>query len=219
MTDILPIGIFDSGIGGQSLLFEAQKQMPDEKFIYLCDAGNMPYGEKSDRKIYELSLAKCRELEKQCKAILIACNTVTGVCVNKLRQNISVPIVAVEPAVAKAKRLYNTNILVLATTATIRQKNFANLIYKYGKHNFEVVADKNLAKIVEEYHADRPTLSRLVVDTTKDYPKNKSCVVLGCTHYVHIADLLSYVLQSPTVDGNVETIRQLKKVVTNTQSN
>jgi len=209
----LPIGIFDSGIGGLGLLKEAEIQMPCEKFIYLCDEENMPYGEKSDGKIYSLALAKCRELEKDCKAILIACNTVTGVCIGKLRQNISVPIVAVEPAVAKAKRLYSTNILVLATTATVRQKNFASLLYKHGKYNFEVIADKNLAKIIQDNYSDKQNLSRLVIEATKDYPKNKSCVVLGCTHYVEVAGLLSHILQAPAVDGNVETIRQLKKVV------
>ena len=129
-----PIGFFDSGVGGISVLREAVKLMPNENFIYFGDSLNAPYGTKPIEEVQALSVKNAEMLiEKGVKAIVIACNTATSVAAEILRDKYpDIPVVGVEPAL-KPALMYKENpkVLVMATDVTLRERKFNTLLEKY----------------------------------------------------------------------------------------
>ena len=123
-----PIGIFDSGIGGTSIWKEINTQLPNENTIYLSDSKNAPYGQKSEKKILELSIKNTELLlEKNCKAIVVACNTATTNAIKYLREKYSIPFIGIEPAIKPASINTKTkNIGILATKGTLNSNLFSN---------------------------------------------------------------------------------------------
>ena len=132
-----PIAVFDSGMGGVSVLRELIKTMPEEDFYYFGDSKNAPYGTKSTEKVRELTIAHTEDFMKMgAKGVVIACNTATSAAVRVLRLMYpELPLVGIEPAVKPAAEKYpQGNILVMATPITIREEKLHHLIERFGGH-------------------------------------------------------------------------------------
>ena len=132
-----PIGFFDSGLGGLSVLRKALEMMPNENYIYYGDSKHAPYGEKTPQEIRSLSFNAIEFLiKKGAKAIVIACNTATSAAAHDLREYYKdIPIIGIEPALKPAIKLHETgSVIVMATKATLTQEKFKNLMDKYGEH-------------------------------------------------------------------------------------
>lgn len=183
-----PIGIYDSGVGGLSVLHVITSLLPNENFIYYGDLKNAPYGTKSQEKIMELSL-KCGEFlyNKNVKSIIIACNTATGVVVQTMRDKYNIPIFSMEPAVKPAiEQFKKGQILVLATPATLALKRYESLLVKLGAQNRVInIACPEIVEFVEQDKVDSEEmdnyLKNLIVPL--GIGKNICAVILGCTHF------------------------------------
>lgn len=153
-----PIGIFDSGIGGVTVLREIINLLPNEKFIYFSDSKNNPYGDKQD---YEIK-TRCDEitkflLEKSCKLIVIACNTASARAVKYLREKYKdLPIIAIEPAYKMVyDYAYEKTTLVMATKGTIESEKFNLLYHKYNNYKTYILPCVGLADIIEEGNKEK----------------------------------------------------------------
>lgn len=182
------IGIFDSGIGGLSLYLKAKEKMPDKGFVYLSDDGNFPYGEKTEEEILSLVRKNIHILQKNgARVILIACNSATVSSRGKIRQEFDIPIVGVEPGVKMVNDLYDDKkALVLATKRTTETHGESNEAYK----NAKIISASKLVNLIEK---DYPNIKKSDVRTIMDskIKNGKEVIVLGCTHYHLIQDLLS----------------------------
>ena len=148
------IGVFDSGIGGLTVLSECQKLCKNETFYYFGDHAHAPYGNKSPKRIYRYTLAAMRKFRRlKVKAVVLACNTVTAVCVEKLRRTFSFPIIGTEPAVFSAAK-EGGRVLVLATRVTTENKRFQSLCSRaasdYPHADIQTVACERLAIEIEK---------------------------------------------------------------------
>lgn len=192
--DPRPLGVFDSGVGGLSVLREIRRELPDENTLYVADSGYAPYGDRPATYIEERAFVVVRFLVAQhAKAVVVACNTVTGVAVERLRAAFDLPIIAIEPAVKPAVSSTKTGIVgVLATTATLESPNVVRLLATYGAGT-TVVAQPcpGLVDFVElgdlasaEARAAVERYVRPLVEQGAD------TVVLGCTHYVFLEPLI-----------------------------
>ena len=213
-----PIGIFDSGIGGISILEKLKQLLPNENFIYLADNRNCPYGSKSKKEIISLSKKNCEKLiELNCKIIIIACNTSTTNSIKKLREIIAIPIIGIEPGLKPAIHYTKTkNIGILATEKTLGSKLFFETlnqnriddIHIHEQIGYELVnlieedshSKQNLQKILEKYLA--PMINKKI-----------DCLLLGCTHYNHIKDIIEEII--PVDIKIVDTIAPVNKRVLN----
>lgn len=188
MSDNRPIAVFDSGVGGISILRELIKQMPQENYIYYGDAANAPYGSKSHEEIRSATLMHSEELLKLgSKAIVVACNTATSVAIDELRAKYpDVPIIGVEPALKPAV-MYKANsvIVVMATPATLSESKFAALMDKYGKASRIIpLPCHQLAKIIESGTLEGQILDDYIASLFAPYSDiHIDSIVLGCTHY------------------------------------
>lgn len=189
-----PVGVFDSGVGGLSVLREIRRELPDENTVYVADSGYAPYGDRPATYIEERAFVVVRFLVAQhAKAVVVACNTVTGVAVERLRRAFDLPIVAIEPAVKPAVSSTKTGIVgVLATTATLESPNVIRLLATYGAGT-TVVAQPcpGLVDFVEQgdlVSAEaRAAVERYVRPLVE---QGADTVVLGCTHYVFLEPLI-----------------------------
>lgn len=180
-----PIGFFDSGIGGVTVLKEAQRLLPNENYVFFSDSKNNPYGDKSDGEILARSAQIVRYLlcEKHCKAIVIACNTASAKAAKSLRAQFpNVPIAAIEPAY-KVVHDKNPNgaTLIMATKGTIKSEKFRRLYYFYYNHNTSIHACHGLADLIEKGNPNE--VLDYLKKTLSPYRGKVQNVVLGCTHY------------------------------------
>lgn len=215
----MKIGIFDSGMGGLSVLLEAQKQMPDVDFIYFGDSYHAPYGTKTVEAVLERSIEICNILLEQGVAgIVVACNTATSAAVVKLRQLFTIPIIGMEPALKPAvENNKGKAIAVMATPMTLKEKKFMRLMEQVctSQTVYTIPAPK-VVELVEKGITSGSDLLSYLVEIFSDYTiLDIESVVLGCTHYVFIKEALKQVLgsQITIVDGNYGTIRQLIRKV------
>jgi len=182
-----PIGVFDSGIGGLTVLRELLAELPEEDFIYFADSKNAPYGPRSVDEVKALSSRIVSFLvSKGCKIVVIACNTATAAAVYAMRKEFKVPIVGLEPAVKPACLKTKTrHVGVLATEGTFRGAHFKNTSEKYKKY---VSLHLEIAKELVDL-AERGIFSGDVVDAAIEKyiaplkENNVDHIVLGCTHY------------------------------------
>lgn len=210
------IGVFDSGLGGITVLHTIHKLLPHEDLIYLGDSKNNPYGTKTKEEITKRCIAICDEFQRRnVKAIVIACNTATSACVDLLRKKYDVDIVGVEPALKVACDMgQHQKIAVWATNLTLAEKKFARLMNRFKEdHEIVKVPCPKLVRIVEEEKLDDP---KLVESTLHEYLNesdflNLDSIVLGCTHFPFYKDTL--VKMCPgihVVDGSIGTTMRLK---------
>lgn len=219
----LPVGFFDSGIGGISVLKEAFDIMPFENFIYYGDNRNAPYGEKTEDEIKELTLA-CGELlyRRGVKAIVIACNTATSATVLLMREKYNIPVISMEPAVKPAVAALNSGIvLVLATPATVGQQRYKRLLTTVGHEDRVVsIGCPGLVDLIETGDFDSPEIDRYIANRLVAFEGTEiDGIVLGCTHYSFIRENIARHANAHfkglrrIFDGNGGTVRQLKKVL------
>lgn len=215
------IGVFDSGLGGISVLKELIKTMPNENFLYYGDSANAPYGIKTKEEITK----RCIDiieffLSKDVKAIVIACNTATSAAANILREKYDqLPIIGMEPALkVAADGKVNNTIVVMATPLTLKESKFNDLMAKYSDDNTVIkMPCPELVNIVENDLLDN---EEVVKDQLRAYYKdldmNKvDSVVLGCTHFVFYRDYMEKTLNNNIniVDGNLGTTNHLKEIL------
>ncbi len=211
----MPIGVFDSGVGGLSVLHEIRRLLPNEDLLYVADSGHAPYGDKSQQFIEQRSIAISEFLvSRNVKAIVVACNTATGAAIATLRSKFSVPIVAMEPAVKPAAALSKTGVIgVLATSRTLASANFVQLFARYGGDvRIEGQACPGLVEEVEAGNLSgsqsRLLLERYVLPLLE---RDADIIVLGCTHYPFLASLIKEIA-GPTVaviDSGAAVAREL----------
>jgi len=215
----LPIGIFDSGIGGISVLAEIIKLLPYEEFIYFADTLHAPYGDKREDVVRAFSIKAAEFLSSiGIKCLVVACNTATGAAINEIRKICAFPVVGMEPAVKPAAELgIKGKILVMATHLTLKSKKFNELI-RYYKHRSEIVPlpCPGLVEIIEQGHTHgreiEEYLSHLFSSVNKE---DISSIVLGCTHYVLIKKEIMKVMgmEISIIDGNYGTARHTMTVL------
>lgn len=194
-----PIGIFDSGIGGISVLKEIVELMPEENYIYYGDSAHAPYGTRSVENIQELSEA-CVQflLDKGAKAIVIACNTATSAAAGLLREKYpNMPIIGIEPALKPAVLWKeHDRIAVMATPMTLQQEKFLNLLHTYeDKSVIYSVPCPKLVSFVENGDLNSPALTDYLRQVLSPYlEKGIDAIVLGCTHYPFVEDAIKKVV-------------------------
>ena len=213
-----PIGIFDSGIGGISILEKLKQLLPNENFIYLADNRNCPYGSKSKKEIISLSKKNCEKLiELNCKIIIIACNTSTTNSIKKLREIIAIPIIGIEPGLKPAIHYTKTkNIGILATKKTLGSELFFETLNQNridDVHIHEQI-DYELVNLIEEGSHSKQNLYKILEKYLVPMINKKiDCLLLGCTHYNHIKDIIEEII--PEDIKIVDTIAPVNKRVLN----
>lgn len=209
-----PIGVFDSGVGGISVLRTARVLLPGEDFLYYGDTGNAPYGTKPPDivKGFVVHIAE-RLINKGAKAILIACNTATSVAAETLRATVKIPVIGMEPALKPAALLRHGRILVLATPVTLRLPKFQRLMEQYGEGAVPVPCP-GLMEFVERGEWEGEDLRNHLKGLLSPYKdESVDAVVLGCTHYIFLRQMIESLFPPKTavLDGNIGTVRQLKR--------
>ncbi|MBX7310466.1 glutamate racemase [Clostridium chauvoei] len=214
----MPIGFFDSGVGGLSVMREALKIMPNEDYIYFGDSKNAPYGTKSVTEVRDLTFKAVEFLLSQgAKGIVIACNTATSAAVAELRKAYpQVPLVGIEPALKPAVELENEgNILIMATPITLREKKFNLLMDKYREVAcIEPVPCAGLMEFIERGILKGEELEEYLKQKLSCYIDLKiAAIVLGCTHYPFISETLSKIVGEdiPIIDGGLGTSKEIKR--------
>ena len=203
------IGVFDSGIGGVTVLKELIKILPNEDYIYYSDTINNPYGDKTSDEIINISDDIVNKLINMgCKIIVIACNTASAISKEYLRNKYNVPIIAIEPAY---KSVNDESTLVMATKATINSDKFKILFNTYDNHNTILLSCSGLADLIEEGNKDK--IITYLENKIGKYKGVKN-VVLGCTHYPLIKEEITKVLGSVNFyDGSVGVAKHTKEVL------
>ena len=213
--DQRPIGLLDSGLGGIGVLGEALRQLPNEDYVYYGDTANAPYGDKAPEEVLGLvHQAVERLIELRCKAIVIACNTATSVSAGKLRQELDLPIIGMEPALKPASQLPGGGkILVMATRVTLALPKFQALMAQYGRDAVPVPCP-GLMECVERGELEGPKVTALLRHLLGPWLSQPvKAVVLGCTHYPFLRKTIAALFPAgtPLIDGNAGSVRQLRR--------
>ena len=213
------IGVFDSGVGGLSVLRAIRAALPAENLVYVADSGHAPYGDKSEAHIIERTLAVGNWLAVSgVKAITVACNTATVVAIRHLREQTHIPVVAIEPAIKPAANTTRTGVVgVLATTQTLQSESVARLCIEHGEgKRILLQACPGWVEAVEQADLHSPqteALLRQFVVPLMD--QGVDTLVLGCTHYPFLRNTLQrivgddVVLIDPAVAVATELTRRL----------
>ncbi len=212
-----PIGVFDSGVGGLSVLREIRRELPAEDLIYVADSGYAPYGDRPEGYVRDRAVAIMEFLRsKDTKAVVVACNTATGIAVDALRARYDVPIVAIEPAVKPAVARSRSRIVgVLATTQTLAGQKFAKLVSTHaGDVEVLTQAAPGLVDQVEAGQLDAASTRSLVERYLRPMlEKGADTIVLGCTHYPFLEDLIREVAgpDVAVIDSAAPVARELRR--------
>ncbi|WFD09331.1 glutamate racemase [Tepidibacter hydrothermalis] len=215
----LPIGVFDSGMGGISVLREIKKLMPNEDYIYYGDSKNIPYGKKTKEELEKI----CLEIgdyfvNRGVKSIVIACNTATSAVVDKFRSRYKIPIIGIEPALKPAVQMYESGkIVVLATEVTLKEKKFNSLMNQYrGEAEILKIPAPRLVTVVESGITQGVEAEESIKELFKDININEiSSIVLGCTHYIFLRNAIKKALGENVklIDGGYGTAHNLKTIL------
>ncbi len=214
-----PIGIFDSGVGGTSIWKEINLLLPNENTIYLADSKNAPYGLKSKSEIIDLSIKNTEYLlKKNCKIIVVACNTATTNAIKVLRENYQIPFIGIEPAIKPASLNTQTKAIgILATKGTLSSELFHKTtnLYSSGITIIEQVGN-GLVELIERGEIQSEAMKSLLktylqpmIEANIDY------LVLGCTHYPYLMPLLLEILPKHVkiIDSGEAVARQTKFIL------
>ena len=215
-----PIGVFDSGMGGVSVLRKLCRIMPGEDFIYFGDSINAPYGTKSKEEIRKLTEKAFDYLrEKGCKAVVIACNTATSAAAKYLREkHTDYPIIGLEPALKPAALSMDyPKVLAMATPLTLKEEKFLNLMARYDdKAEFIKLPAPELVKFIESGELDSREEIAYLEEILAPYSNNKvDAVVLGCTHFPFARKNIQRILGDEVLvfDGGLGAARQTRRVL------
>jgi glutamate racemase len=219
-----PIGFFDSGVGGLSVLKESLRVLPNEDFVYFGDSINAPYGTKDVNEVKRLTFnAVDFLLEKGVKAVVIACNTATSAAIDALREKYKdIPVIGIEPALKPAVEISRgKSIIIMATPMTLTEKKFSNLMEQYNKEvDIISLPCAGLVELIEKGIIEGEQIERYLKEKLKEFMHlDVAAIVLGCTHYPFIKNQLIKIVGEKTfiIDGSIGTVNQLKRQLT--QSN
>ena len=212
------IAVFDSGVGGISVLRHLVRILPGERFVYYGDSANAPYGSRSTQEVRALTLAAVEKLlaEYPLKALVIACNTATAAAVNHVRAaHPELIVVGIEPALKVASDHFpGGRVGVLATEVTLREEKFDNLLHRFDENvTISKIPVPGLVELVEEGKVDAPETEALLRGVLGPYLGKLDAVVLGCTHYPFARRAISRVLGDDVVllDGGEGTARETRR--------
>ncbi|BAR07100.1 glutamate racemase [Scardovia inopinata] len=217
-----PIGVFDSGMGGISVVRQIRQDLPHEDILFYGDSAHAPYGTKPTEQVKELSFAVTRHLlSRGVKAIVIACNTATSAAAPDLRSSLSLPVIGMEPALKVACDRGEgkpQNVLVLATSLTLREKKFARLVEQVrGNNTIHTQACPDLVSLVESGKVeDRDLAIKTITSYLKPYDLNSlDSVVLGCTHFIFYRNYFRQILPDSVaiIDGNAGTSHHVRTIL------
>jgi glutamate racemase len=216
-TNNHPIGIFDSGVGGISVLKHIHVLLPHEDLIYLADSKYAPYGNKTAQEITQRCLILSDDLlQKNVKAIVVACNTATAAAIDQLRDTFDIPIIGMEPAVKPAAEASKNGVIgVLATVGTLKSAQFAALLESYGR-NVKVVTQGcvGLVECIERGELDAPETKALIRQYTAPLlAEGADTIVLGCTQYPFVKQVIQEIVgdKITLIDTGVAVAKQLKR--------
>ncbi|SFN53687.1 glutamate racemase [Bizionia echini] len=214
-----PIGIFDSGVGGTSIWNELHLRLPDENTLYLADSKNAPYGTKTEQEIIELSIKNTEYLiSKDCKIIVVACNTATTNAIKILRETFNIPFIGIEPAIKPAALNTKTKAIgILATRGTLSSALFHKTTDLYS-HNIQVIEQEGegIVQLIESGKLESAEMTALLklylqpmIHANIDY------LVLGCTHYPYLVPQLLQLLPEHVkiIDSGEAVARQTEAVL------
>ena len=211
------IGLFDSGVGGISVLRHMLRLMPEERYLYMGDSANAPYGTKTKEQVRQLSFAVAEKLiARGIKALVVACNTATSAAINDLRSAYpDLIVVGIEPALMlAADRFPKGNLGVMATPMTLREEKFDLLLHRFDSQcRVSKIPAPGLVELIEQGRGNSAEAEILLRSLLKDYIGNIDALVLGCTHYPFAAEAISRVLgeQVALLDGGDGTARETKR--------
>ena len=211
-----PIGVFDSGVGGVSVLRELVKLMPNEHYLYFGDSANAPYGEKTTEQVRQLTLDVAEMLvQRGVKALVVACNTATSAAIGLLREKYPhMVVIGIEPALkVAADRFPKGNIGVMATSVTLREEKFQHQTERFPDAGIYPIPAPGLVERIEAGELTADATRALLEDLLLPYKGKLDALVLGCTHYPFAAELIGNILGEETVllDGGAGTARQTKR--------
>ena len=208
-----PIAVFDSGVGGISVLRELVRLMPQENFLYFGDSANAPYGTKTTQQVRQRTLEVARMLvQRGAKALVVACNTATAAAIDVLRQTYpDMVIVGIEPALKLAADRFPTGrIGVMATNVTLREEKFHHQAERFPDAKILQIPAPGLVELIESGQAKGERTRAFLEALLGEYVGKLDAMVLGCTHYPFAAELIGSILGPETVllDGGAGTARQ-----------
>ena len=211
------IAVFDSGVGGISVLRELRRELPNERFLYFGDSANAPYGDKTVEEVCRLTLAAAEMLMgRGIKALVVACNTATAAAIELLRQTYPDEIiVGIEPAVKLAAGHFpHGRIGVMATQVTLRLERFDDLVHRFDDTALvERIPAPGLVELIEQGKAESPETEALLQRILAPWRGKLNALVLGCTHYPFVKRTVACILGERTelLDGSLGTARETKR--------
>ena len=211
-----PIGVFDSGVGGISVLRELVALLPGENYLYFGDSANAPYGEKTTEEVRALTLQAAEMLfARGAKALVVACNTATSAAIHILREKYPEKIIiGIEPALKVATDRFPTgHIGIMATAVTLREEKLAHQLERFPQVAVEKIGAPGLVELIEQGKADSPETEALLSQILTPYAGKLDALVLGCTHYPFVAQTAAKILGPATalLDGGEGTARQTRR--------
>ena len=218
VSEEMPIGIFDSGVGGLTVMKEITKLLPEENVVYLGDTARVPYGTRSPETVTKYSLKNTRFLlSKGIKILVVACNTSSSVSLDVLRENLSIPVTGVvEPGAKAAVAATRTKrIAVIGTEATISSGAYERAI-KAIDDSIEITVTPCplFVPLIEEGWVTGDVVSLTAEKYLSSVKhKNVDSLVLGCTHYPMIKDVIEDVVKIPLIDSAVETAKEVNRIL------
>lgn len=209
------IAVFDSGLGGISVLRELVKLMPNEKYLYFGDSANAPYGNRSTAQVKELTITAAENLlSRGVKALVVACNTATAAAINDLRsRHPETIIIGIEPAVKVAADLCGGGrVGVMATEVTLREEKFNHLLERFSNLTVRPIHAPDLVSLIENGATDEE-LEDYLRPILTPFAGKLDAVVLGCTHYPFAAAVIGKLLGENTkiLDGGAGTAQHTKR--------
>ena len=214
----LPIAVFDSGVGGISVLKELIALMPEEHYLYFGDSANAPYGTRTTEEVKVLTLNAAAKLyERGIKALVVACNTATAAAIEDLRQEYpNLVVVGIEPALKMATdRFPRGHVGIMATQVTLREEKLEHLVCRFPDATVERIPAPGLVELVEQGKAESEETEALLRQILAPYLGQLDAIVLGCTHYPFVKDTVQKILgeQVKVLDGGAGTARQTRRLL------
>ena len=212
----LKIAVFDSGVGGISVLKELMTLMPQEQYIYFGDSANAPYGTRTTEEVKILTLNAAGMLyERGIKALVVACNTATAAAIELLREEYpDIVVIGIEPALKMATdRFPRGHVGIMATNVTLREEKLEHLVGRFPEAKVERIPAPGLVELVEQGKAESAETEALLQKILAPYLGQLDAIVLGCTHYPFVREAVRKVLGEGVVivDGGAGTARHTKR--------
>ncbi|AMA50178.1 MULTISPECIES: glutamate racemase [Flavobacterium] len=218
MINTQPIGFFDSGIGGTSIWKEVHSLLPNENTIYLADSKNAPYGKKTKKEIINLCFKNVDFLlQKNCKLIVVACNTATTNAIKEMRAKYNIPFIGIEPAIKPAATLSETKTIgILATKGTLNSELFIRQLENYTNIKIMEQVGHGLVELIEEGKIQSEEMKILLISyLTPMIEAGIDYLVLGCSHYPYLIPEIKKIIPNSIkiIDSGLAVARQTQSIL------